>query len=228
MSKRRKPQPRPFSIKPPAAEDEQPFMELLALADPDAPEPYAAVRVLLARGPQGPLSHGITLLLAARKNGRIIGVLNVSVPEWVVTHPGIPDEGGRGLLARSIAHVHGIAVHPDHRRRGVARALLEQARKRLADAGHLLLSLEHGEDLADFYRRLGFTTVGQLTIHTPGPLLTQPPSPGLAIAVQPISGRVRLCQVPGTADPIVEGLVGPYRVPANAVFLPGRGLFTPQ
>ncbi|MFJ8444376.1 hypothetical protein [Kitasatospora griseola] len=53
MSKRRKPQPVPFSIKPPTAEDEQQFLEVLALADPDAPEAYAAMRVLLARGRWG-------------------------------------------------------------------------------------------------------------------------------------------------------------------------------
>ncbi|MFJ8444377.1 GNAT family N-acetyltransferase [Kitasatospora griseola] len=170
----------------------------------------------------------MTLLLAARENGRIIGALGVSVPEWVMTHRALRDESQRGLLARVIAHVHGVAVHPDHRRRGIGRALLEEARKRVSHEGYLLMTLEHAEDLADFYQRLGFTTVGELAIYTPRPLLTQPPSPGLAIAVRTLMGRVGPRDVPGLAGPVVDGLVNLERIPAGAVFYPGRGLWVPR
>ncbi|MFL6076013.1 MAG: GNAT family N-acetyltransferase [Mycobacteriales bacterium] len=71
----------------------------------DSPD---GVRRLLARDPDA--------LLLAEEDGRIVGSL---IAGW---------DGWR-------CHLYRFAVHPDHRRRGIGRALLDAAERRFREAG---------------------------------------------------------------------------------------------
>lgn len=59
-----------------------------------------------------------------------------------------------------------VAVHPDHRRRGIARRLMERALEDLEAGGTSLVSLEVGHDnlpARQLYTSLGFETIGART-----------------------------------------------------------------
>ncbi|MBI3932355.1 MAG: ribosomal protein S18-alanine N-acetyltransferase [Acidobacteria bacterium] len=69
-------------------------------------------------------------------------------------------------------HIHNLAVHPDHRRRGLGRRLLrlalETARGRGAETAHLEVRASNWAALA-LYRALGFETTGVRRGYYTGP-----------------------------------------------------------
>ena len=69
-------------------------------------------------------------------------------------------DGHRGWL-------YSVAVAPDHRRRGIATALVEHACRRLAELGCLKVNLqvrEGKEEAARFYERLGFVAEPRISM----------------------------------------------------------------
>jgi [ribosomal protein S18]-alanine N-acetyltransferase len=82
--------------------------------------------------------------LVARVDGRVVGYAGV-------------------MVAVDEAHVLTVAVHPDHRRRGLATALLTGALAAAAERGATAATLEvrESDDGAQaLYRRLGFVAAG--------------------------------------------------------------------
>jgi len=81
------------------------------------------------------------------------------------------EDGSRELLGfclfRAVAdevEIHNVAVHPSHRRQGLARALLVRAMELAASSGSLVAHLEvrAGNAAAiELYRQLGFRPVGR-------------------------------------------------------------------
>ncbi|GHE51033.1 GNAT family N-acetyltransferase [Streptomyces capitiformicae] len=232
MGKRKKKhldQAKPFRIRTARFSDEDAMMRLLALADPDDPAPFESSRTVLLRGPQGPLSHGLALLLVAQhQDGAIVGALTASPPDWIVTHPGITGEHNQSALLNRLGTVHGVAVDEPYRGHGIACALIAEAERHLGRQGYGLITMDHKPELTDFYTRLGYAHGAQLVIHTPGPLIAQPAHTGMIHSFKPLESNVRLRAVPGYPEPMVSGLVSRTHIPAGSQFLPGRGLFVPR
>jgi GNAT superfamily N-acetyltransferase len=87
-------------------------------------------------------------VVVARSNGRIVGTvqLDLATP---------PNQRHRGEVAKML-------VHPDARRRGVARALMGALEDIARSEGRTLLTLDTvtGSDAEPLYRSLGYVTVG--------------------------------------------------------------------
>ncbi|MGC5041098.1 GNAT family N-acetyltransferase [Streptomyces sp. DT73] len=228
MAKRKKkPAQQPFRVQVARLQDEEAMMRNLALADPDNPAPFESSRTVLIHGPQGPLSHGRALLLVARhRDGHIVGALTASPSDWIRQHPGLTQLSHQDAVANRLVTVAGVGVDPAYRRQGVAHALITEAERYLARQGVGLLTLDHKPDLTGFYDRLGFAHGEQLVIHLPPPLplIFQPANVGMIHAFKPLENNVHLRTVPGYHEPMVSGLVSRLHIPAQAVFLPGRGL----
>lgn len=96
------------------------------------------------------VAAGRRLLLGAFVDGKLVGTVQV-----VLAFP--PNQPHRGEIARML-------VHPDARRRGVARALLAAAEEEARHAGKTLLVLDAvtGGDAARLYEREGWTVVGDV------------------------------------------------------------------
>jgi GNAT superfamily N-acetyltransferase len=81
---------------------------------------------------------------------------------WTETPP------GGGEIVEGTAHIRHFATHPDHLRKGVARALIERccadARERRVSLFKCMSSLP----AEGFYARLGFRRVGQADFALPG------------------------------------------------------------
>lgn len=64
------------------------------------------------------------------------------------------------------AEVRKLAVHPDHLRKGIARGLLAHVHASANDAGHERMSCAASLNAVPFYRALGYTATGWVTIDT--------------------------------------------------------------
>lgn len=91
---------------------------------------------------------GARLLLVAQTRGRIAG----SVQLGYDTPPNQPHR----------AEVSKLLVHPDFRRRGMARALMAELERRASQLGRSLLTLDtrSGDKAEPLYASLGYQTVG--------------------------------------------------------------------
>lgn len=99
------------------------------------------------RLPRALRDHPAALVLLALSDGRPVGV--------AVCFFGLST-----FLARPLLNVHDLAVVPDHRGKGVGRALLEAVEARALDHGCCRLTLEVQEDndpARTLYERAGFT-----------------------------------------------------------------------
>ena len=89
---------------------------------------------------EGLVAHDPEALLVARADGRLVGVL---IAAW---------DGWRGNMYR-------LAVHPDHRGRGLARALVGEGERRLQERGarRVTALVVHRDDPAiATWRALGY------------------------------------------------------------------------
>ncbi len=118
--------------------------------------------------------------------GRFLPAASVSVQ-----HPA--DDRLRGLvltttLQRDTAHIAQLAVDPAYRRRGLARALVEDASRRASAAGCWRVTLLVADDntaARDLYASLGFEPVAHFlhaTRHAPNRLRGQRSTRGVALA----------------------------------------------
>lgn len=96
------------------------------------------------------LESGTRLLLAASCEGRIAGSVQLDCD----TPPNQPHRGD----------VSKLLVHPDFRRRGLARALMGELERLAAKRGRSLLTLDtrSGDAAEPLYSSLGYVTVGRI------------------------------------------------------------------
>jgi acetyltransferase len=94
------------------------------------------------------LDSGYRKLLIARENGRVIGAVQL-------------DYASRRNASHR-AEVMKLMVHTSARRRGLGRALMEEAARTAARDGRTLLVLDtrSGDPSEQLYQRLGYTTAG--------------------------------------------------------------------
>ncbi|MGZ2355717.1 GNAT family N-acetyltransferase [Streptomyces sp. 372A] len=216
-----------FSVAPLSPTDHSDFLALLALTTSEGQLP-AEAREVLTMPAQGPLNtHGPALCLTAQPrrgtNQSPVGALFASFPDWAVQHPlAQRDPNLTQILSRRALLVYGVAVDPQHRRQGVARALLAEAEQRSRAVGYRMITLIHTPDLAPFYERLGYVTAHQITIAMPAAAmgLTQP-QPYMT-AVKPLVPGVRVRLLPGAPGPVVRALLPGWDLPAGARFENGR------
>jgi ribosomal protein S18 acetylase RimI-like enzyme len=96
------------------------------------------------------LRGGGLLVLAARQEGRIVGSVQLD-------HDTPPNQPHR-------AEIRKLLVHPDHRRRGIARALMRQIESHALRLSRTLLTLDTrtGDTAEPLYASLGYATAGIL------------------------------------------------------------------
>ncbi len=84
--------------------------------------------------------HDADNLLVLEKDGQVVGSIMIGY------------DGHRGW-------VNYLAVHPDHRREGLVRLLMEEAEQRLVEMGCAKINLQvrrSNKEAIEFYRRVGF------------------------------------------------------------------------
>jgi len=103
------------------------------------------------------VSGGNTRLLAARVAERIVGTVQLELP-WP------PNQRHRGEVKK-------LLVHPDARRRGVARALMVALEETARREGRSLLTLDTrtGDTAEPLYRSLGYIPVGVIPRYAKAP-----------------------------------------------------------
>lgn len=192
------------------ATDTDAIVELASLVDlhrpaDELPTAFTPMRHALAEDTGGPMSHGLNhFLIAEDPHGTPVGAICCGPAHWTREHPRIPGFLRRPI-ARRISTVHNLTVHPDHRHRGIARALLHQAEHDFRQADYAALTLRHDRSLESFYRRLGYTSAPRLTMDLP-PLgrITQIDR-GWRHAVKPLTPAASLRTVHGT--PVLTGIL---------------------
>lgn len=96
------------------------------------------------------MAGGKLLLWVARQEGRIAGAVQLDAD----TPPNQPHR----------AEIRKLLVHPDFRRRGIARRLMQAAEAQAVQMGRSLLTLDtrSGDSAEPLYASLGYVTVGQI------------------------------------------------------------------
>ncbi|MQA94651.1 MAG: GNAT family N-acetyltransferase [Streptosporangiales bacterium] len=129
------------------------LLRLLALLSDDDPEAQSArMSSASVRAWTRIESDPDRTLLVAERRGELIGTLDLLVVPNL-TH-----------AARSWAIVENVVVAPAHRRRGIGRALVQEALSRAQEAGCYKVQLLSHQDRAEahtFYAALGFETCAQ-------------------------------------------------------------------
>ena len=98
------------------------------------------------------------VVLAAKLGGAIVGTVQLNLD----TPPNQPHR----------ADVMKLLVHPQRRRRGLARALMQAIEGQAAQAGRWLLTLDTAGEAAErLYRSLGYTSAGVVPCYARDPLV---------------------------------------------------------
>jgi GNAT superfamily N-acetyltransferase len=215
---------RPDAIRAACAADTAAFMSVIALADPDDTDPFGQARAILASRSEPPLSHpGRHLcLLAETPDGTVTGALLAGIPRWLLEHPGIDSPSLQDRLIARLGMIHAVAVHPDHRNTGIARALIQHAEARFTQAGYGLMTLNHDPSLDEFYRSLSYTVGDQLLVHLPGDRLIGMSTDDTRMSAKALRVPVRLADVPGAPAQVITGLLPGASLSARATFDPVR------
>ncbi|MFE4263302.1 GNAT family N-acetyltransferase [Streptomyces sp. NPDC056883] len=151
-----------------------------------------ATRMLLemtAAGDSPVNKRGFTLVAEDTSTGRIVGAATVG-PTGLWSHPvlGCLPKVGRAQWLERIGELYEVAVHPDHRRRGIGYGLIEAvAAHQIAANWRLLLWYFHADSPdAAFHPQDAMWPVGQEF------RLTEP-SGRVAMPVREMNGDLRLC-----------------------------------
>jgi hypothetical protein len=114
------------------------------------PHPIADARAFWERKVLPALDAGGQTLFVAERAGRLVGTV-------ILDHDGMPNQRHKGDVRKML-------VHPDHRRLGLARrlmdALLAEARRRSLSL--LTLDTRTGDPAERLYQSLGFETTGAI------------------------------------------------------------------
>jgi ribosomal protein S18 acetylase RimI-like enzyme len=121
------------------------------------PFPLAEAEAFWRRKVRPGVAAGTTLLLVAREGERIAGSVQLDCD----TPPNQPHRG----------EVRKLLVHPDFRRRGLARLLMTELERRAAARGRTLLTLDTrtGDKAEPLYAGLGYVTVGPIPAYSLDP-----------------------------------------------------------
>ncbi len=106
----------------------------------------------LARIADVPARNGRTLVLVAVEDDVILGSVTLELEGRTEADPEQP-------LAPDEAHIRMLGVHPEHRRRGIARLLMEACLERAREAGRSRITLHtttRMEAAQRMYESLGF------------------------------------------------------------------------
>ncbi|NUU26411.1 MAG: GNAT family N-acetyltransferase [Streptomycetaceae bacterium] len=211
-----------YTVRDVARADAADYFDVLALADPDEPAPFAPSRHMLAAQGYPAFPQGEALAVIARdRAGNPAGALLAGTPAWLLHHPATSgDLALLTALGSRLSMVHGLAVHPDHNGHGLGGRLLRHAEHRLARAGFGMSTLIHPPHLERYYTRLGYTSAAQLLVNLPTGLAGQI-FEGARAATKPLDPRVRLTHVPGAPAPIITGLLADTRIHPEASFADG-------
>ncbi|MEU6071902.1 GNAT family N-acetyltransferase [Streptomyces sp. NPDC047082] len=198
--------------------DEAAFHALIVSTTPGVPVPLAVASVVhLQPGP--PFTHGTTLALVARTpdSPQPAGALLAGIPKWVYEHEMCAGTLLPTVLSRLVFTIHGVAVAPHARGRGIARKLIRAAERRAREADFTLATLEHQPNLTGFYTRLGYHTGDRQLIialtrnHFLGQVFG-----GMHTASKPLAPHVRVMDVPGAPARIVTGMLPDTTLPVTA------------
>ena len=96
------------------------------------------------------ITSGDSELLVARQHGRIVATV-------ILSRSGMPNGRHRAEISK-------LLVHPQARRQGVARELMQRAEQRARAQGKTLLVLDtrSGDVASDLYRSLGWQVAGSI------------------------------------------------------------------
>ncbi|MFI6689503.1 GNAT family N-acetyltransferase [Streptomyces sp. NPDC050485] len=154
------------------------LVELISLVDlqlraEELPGALDPMRHALTDSDEGPLSHRRNhFLIAENSDGVPVGAITCGPAKWM-SNPSRSPTIMRRRIAERVSTVHGLAVVPAYRNRGIARALLHHAEETFRDAGYTALTLRHDRSLTKFYGRLGYTSHNRLSLTLPtGELLS--------------------------------------------------------
>ena len=96
------------------------------------------------------ITSGDSELIVARQHGRIVATV-------ILSRSGMPNGRHRAEISK-------LLVHPQARRQGIARELMQRAERRARAQGKTLLVLDtrSGDVASDLYRSLGWQVAGSI------------------------------------------------------------------
>jgi ribosomal protein S18 acetylase RimI-like enzyme len=99
------------------------------------------------------ITGGDSELLVARQQGRIVATV-------IISRSGMPNGRHRAEISK-------LLVHPQARRQGIARELMQRAEQRAREQGKTLLVLDtrSGDVASDLYRSLGWQMAGSIPFY---------------------------------------------------------------
>jgi len=215
------------SLRDAGAPDADAVMNLIAAVNPGDPEAFKGTREGLVNSPiTGPLSHFRNLaVIAEDSSGKSMGTLLGGPPAWLFEHPGVTDPVLQDALVARIGMITAVAVHPDHRGRGVGSELIRHAVRRFTRAGYGLLTLNFFPPLEAYYRGHGFTAMDTLNVNIGEDLMLGQTWGDTRVAAKALDRYTAFASVPGLKSPVVSGIVPGSSVPRGAYF-DGRRLRT--
>ena len=103
------------------------------------------------------VARGERRLLVARLDGRVLGTVQLDLAT-------MPNQRHRGEVSK-------LMVHPDGRRRGIARAVMQAIEPLAAEEGRWLLTLDTrtGDAAEPLYQSLGFEVAGRIPLYAHAP-----------------------------------------------------------
>ncbi|MGW6144400.1 GNAT family N-acetyltransferase [Streptomyces sp. NPDC055140] len=138
---------------------------------------------------RGPFSHGLNhFLFAETTDGTPVGAVHVGPAHWML-NPQIPARTRRTLTDR-VSNIDTIAIHPEHRRQGLATRLLAHVETDFRHAGFRALTLRHEHAKKHFFTTHGYTSLPRLTVDLPPTGLFVQHDPGWKHAVKPLNHTV--------------------------------------
>jgi GNAT superfamily N-acetyltransferase len=189
------------TIRPVREGEADQFFELIQLIDlglpaEERPDLFAAIRGTL-RHEGGPLSHGLHhYLFAESSDGTPVAAIHCGPPLWIYRNPAIYPYMQRKLVER-VSCIDTLAVHPDHRGRGIGGSLLRRVEDDYRDAGFVALTLRHEHGKRHFFTRHGYTSVARMAMILPPAGLVIQTNPGWRQAVKPLTDEVSFTTVQG-------------------------------
>ncbi|MCZ1012004.1 GNAT family N-acetyltransferase [Streptomyces lydicus] len=207
--------------------DHTDYLALLALSISGDQLPDGMGEILAMPPYRAPFTQGPALCLTARlrrsSNPKPVGAVFASFPDWAREHALVQgDPNLSALLCQTAILVYGLAVTPGRRGQGIARALLTEVEGRARSVGYRMATLLHKPELADFYRRLGYTSGHHVTIAMSHAAMGLAQPMPFMTAVKPLHPDVQVREMPGAPGPVVGGLLPGWDLPSHARFEDGR------
>lgn len=185
-------------------EDADALIALLGYIEGFDDEGARIVREGLEARPCPQHAADVTALVAVDDADGPIGVLMCGAPVWMLDGSDAPPHWRE--LMRRIAQISAVAVDPEHRRRGVGRALVERAEHEFRTSGRRLVTLLHAPDIAPFYDALGYTVQSHFVAFL-GDVLYREDFHDMRLAFKPLDPRARQTTVLGLPVPMITGIL---------------------